>query len=83
MQSWADSALDRLRAASGRSGGARRAVVDFVARQSCCLTVQYIYDGFLDDGARFFIASVYLSVEFLVDADLVQRVDLGDVIARF
>ena len=83
MESWAESALEQLRAASGRSGGARSAVVDFVARQDCCLTVQEIYDGLRGEGARAGIASVYRAVEALVDADLVQRVDLGDGIARF
>ena len=83
MESWAESALEQLRAASGRSGGARSAVVDFVARQHCCLTVQEIYDGVRGEGARAGIASVYRAVEALVDADLVQRVDLGDGIARF
>ena len=83
MESWAESALERLRAASGRSGGARRAVVAFVARQDCCLTVQEIYDGVRGEGARLGIASVYRAVEGLVEAGLVQRVDLGDGIARF
>ena len=83
MESWTESALEQLRAASGRSGGARSAVVDFVARQHCCLTVQEIYDGVRGEGARAGIASVYRAVEALVDAGLVQRVDLGDGIARF
>jgi Fur family transcriptional regulator, ferric uptake regulator len=83
VESWAESALEQLRAASGRSGGARSAVVDFVARQHCCLTVQEIYDGVRGEGARAGIASVYRAVEALVDAGLVQRVDLGDGIARF
>ena len=83
MESWAESALERLRAASGRSGGARRAVVDFVARQDCCLTVQELYDGVRGEGARVGIASVYRAVEGLVEAGLVQRVDLGDGMARF
>jgi Fur family transcriptional regulator, ferric uptake regulator len=83
MESWTEDALERLRAASGRSGGARRAVVDFLARQDCCLTVQEVYDGVRGEGARIGIASVYRAVEGLVEAELVQRVDLGDGIARF
>jgi Fur family ferric uptake transcriptional regulator len=83
METWAESALERLRAASGRSGGARSAVVEFVARQDCCLTVQEIYDGVRGEGARVGIASVYRAVEGLVEAGLVQRIDLGDGIARF
>lgn len=83
MESWTEGALERLRAASGRSGGARRAVVDFLARQDCCLTVQEVYEGVRGEGARIGIASVYRAVEGLVEAELVQRVDLGDGIARF
>lgn len=83
MEIWAENALERLRSASGRSGGARSAVVGFVARQDCCLTVQEIHDGIRTEGARVGIASVYRAVEGLVETGLVQRVDLGDGIARF
>jgi len=74
MESWTESALEQLRAASGRSGGARRAVVDFVARQDCCLTVQEIYDGVREESARVGIASVYRAVEGLVVLDFRGRV---------
>ena len=83
MHVWTESALERLRAASGRTGGARRVVVDFVGRQDCCLSVQEIHDRLRSEGGRVGIASVYRTVESLLDAGLVQRVDLGDGIARF
>jgi len=80
---WADGALTRLRSASGRSGGARRAVVEFLDRQSCCLSAQEIHDGLKNAGVRVGIASVYRTLDGLGDLDLVQRVDLGDGVARF
>ena len=83
MEAWAEGALERLRAGSGRTGGARRLVVDFMSRQDCCLSVQEIHDRVRAESARVGIASVYRAVEGLVDAGLVQRIDLGDGIARF
>ena len=80
---WADGALTRLRSASGLSGGARRAVVEFLDRQSCCLSAQEIHDGLKNAGVRVGIASVYRTLDGLGDLDLVQRVDLGDGVARF
>jgi len=83
MDTWPELALARLRAGSGRSGGARRLVVDFVSRQDCCLSVQEIHERVRAEGARVGIASVYRAVEGLVEAGLAQRIDLGDGIARF
>jgi Fur family ferric uptake transcriptional regulator len=83
VQTWSDTALEQLRASSGRTGGARRLVVDFVGRQDCCLSVQEIHERLRAEGARVGIASVYRAVEGLLDTGLVQRVDLGDGVARF
>jgi Fur family ferric uptake transcriptional regulator len=82
-QSWRDEALARLRGAGGRSGGARRAVVDFLARQDCCRTAQEIFDGIRAGGGRVGIASVYRALERLTEARLVQRVEIGDGLARY
>jgi Fur family ferric uptake transcriptional regulator len=83
MEAWTETALERLRGTSGRSGGARRLVVDFVGRQDCCLSVQEIHERLRAENARVGLASVYRAVEGLLDAGLVQRVELGDGIARF
>ena len=83
METWPELALERLRAGSGRSGGARRLVVDFVSRQDCCLSVQEIHERVRAEGARVGIARVYRAVEGLVETGLAQRIDLGDGIARF
>jgi Fur family ferric uptake transcriptional regulator len=81
--SWATAALDRLRESSGRSGTARSAIVEFVGRQDCCVSAQEIHDGVRADGVRLGIASVYRTLEGLDRNGFVQRVDLGDGVARY
>jgi Fur family transcriptional regulator, ferric uptake regulator len=83
MPDWTKSALHRMRSESGRSGGARRVVVEFLGRQHCCLSAQEIHDGVRAAGARVGIASVYRALEGLDELGLVQRVDLGDGVSRF
>ncbi len=80
---WSEHALDGLRAAGLRSGGARRAVVEFLGRQDCCVSAQEIHDGIRRDGGRVGIASVYRVLETLADHRLVQRIDLADGVARY
>jgi Fur family transcriptional regulator, ferric uptake regulator len=83
MTTWTESAATRLREASGRRGGARQAVVEFLGEQHCCLSVHEIHEGVRTSGARVGIASVYRAIESLDQLGLVQRIDLGDGIARF
>jgi Fur family ferric uptake transcriptional regulator len=80
---WIETALARMRSETGRSGGARRAVVEFLGAQECCTSAQEIHDGVRAGGARIGIASVYRALEGLDELGLVQRVDLGDGISRF
>ena len=81
--SWSAQALESLQAQGLRNGGARRAVVEHLGVQPCCKSAQEIFDGIRERGGRVGIASVYRAVEQLVELDLVQRVELGDGIARF
>jgi Fur family ferric uptake transcriptional regulator len=81
--SWSENTLDRLRAASGRSGGARRLVVEVLGEQNCCLSAQEIHDRVRASGERVGIASVYRALDGMDELGLVQRVDLGDGVARF
>jgi len=83
MSDWPESALSGLRSAGLRRGGARRAVVDYLARQECCRSAQEIHDGIRGGGGRVGVASVYRALDTLVELDLVQRVDIGDGVARF
>jgi Fur family ferric uptake transcriptional regulator len=82
-ETWTDNALARMRSESGRSGGARRAVVEYLGHQDCCLSAQEVHDGVRAAGARIGVASVYRALDGLEELGLVQRVDLGDGISRF
>ncbi len=80
---WLDHALDELRRAGYRSGGARTAVVELLAGQDCCLTAQEIFDRLREDGRRIGIASVYRALDLLTSMKLVQRLDMGEGVARY
>ena len=82
-ETWVDSALGKLRSANGRSGGARRLVVELLGEQDCCLSAQDIHDAVRARGSRVGIASVYRALDGMDAPELVQRVDLGDGVARF
>jgi Fur family ferric uptake transcriptional regulator len=58
-------------------------VVAHLGRQPCCLSAQEIFDGIRAGGGRIGIASVYRVLEQLAELRLVQRVDIGDGVARF
>jgi Fur family transcriptional regulator, ferric uptake regulator len=78
-----DSALGKLRGATGRSGGARRLVVELLGEQHCCLSAQEIHDAVRARGGRVGIATVYRAFDGMDALGLVQRIDLGDGVARF
>ena len=80
---WADETLTRLSAQGLRNGGARRAVVDLLGAQICCLTAQEIFDELRASGRAVGIASVYRILELLTTEGFVQRIDLGAGIARY
>jgi len=75
---WREHALEALRRAGHRSGGARSAVVDLMARQHCCVTAQEVFDGLREDGQVVGIASVYRALDLLSRMSLVHRLDLAD-----
>lgn len=82
LSPWSTEALAALEA-QGRSGGARRAVVDLLGREDCCLTAQEIFDRLRSEGRRVGIATVYRVLDQLSEHGLVQRVDFGAGIARY
>jgi len=83
VTTWTETALARLREASGRSGGARTLVVELLGEQDCCLSAHEIHDRVRARGTRVGIASVYRALEGMDELGLVQRIDLGDGVARF
>jgi Fur family transcriptional regulator, ferric uptake regulator len=81
--SWEADARDKLRRSGARSGGARDAVIDYLAAQDCCLSAQELFDGLRASGRKVGIASIYRVLEQLTELRLVHRVDFGQGITRF
>jgi Fur family transcriptional regulator, ferric uptake regulator len=76
---WKEAAL-----ASGRQAGrARRAVVELLGRQSCCLTAQEIFDLLRGAGSAVGLASVYRTLDQLSRDGFVQKIELGDGTTRY
>jgi Fur family ferric uptake transcriptional regulator len=80
---WVDATLEALRRKGLRNGGARRAVIELLGDQDCCLTAQEIFDGLRGSSRRVGIASVYRVLELLASEGLVHRIDLGSGISRY
>jgi Fur family ferric uptake transcriptional regulator len=80
---WAERAHGELRQSGRRAGAARAAVVDVLARESCCLSAQEIHDRLRGDGRGVGVASVYRALDQLSELGLVQRVDVADGVMRF
>ena len=57
--------------------------MDFLAAQDCCRSAQEIHDGVRAAGGAVGVASVYRALDTLAELRLVQRVDVGDGVARF
>jgi Fur family ferric uptake transcriptional regulator len=83
VSEWSTHTLAALRAQGYRSGGARRAVVEELGRQTCCVTAQQLFDALRAQGRPVGVASVYRVLDLLVAKTLVQRIDVGDGTARF
>jgi Fur family ferric uptake transcriptional regulator len=80
---WPELAAEALAGAGRRSGGARRAVVELLAGQDCCLSAQEIADRLRAGGQRVGVASVYRALDLLHGEGLVQKVEVGDGAARY
>jgi Fur family ferric uptake transcriptional regulator len=83
MEEWSDATLAELHRKGLRNGGARRAVVELLGDQDCCLTAQEIFDRLRGSGRRVGIASVYRVLDLLTSEGLLQRIDLGSGISRY
>ena len=80
---WVEATLESLSRSGRRNSSARRAVIELLGRQRCCLTAQEVHDALRAEGRRIGIASVYRSLEQLAREGYVQRVDVGAGTARF
>jgi Fur family transcriptional regulator, ferric uptake regulator len=73
---WARHALEALRDAGHRRGGARTAVVEALARHDCAVTAIELDDELRRRRPAVARASVYRALEQLEELGLVQRVEV-------
>ena len=81
--SWREHTLATLADAGYRRGGARNAVVELLDRQRCALTAQEIDDRLRAQRRSVGRASVYRILELLTELRLVQKIDVGQGVARY
>jgi Fur family ferric uptake transcriptional regulator len=80
---WAAHALEALQAAGLRRGGARKAVVETLARHDCAVTALDIDEELRRRQASVGRASVYRALEQLEELGLVQRFEASRGIASY
>jgi Fur family ferric uptake transcriptional regulator len=73
---WADHALETLRTAGHRRGGARTAVVEALAGHDCAVTALDLDDELRRRQPPVGRASVYRALEQLEELGLVQRIEV-------
>jgi Fur family transcriptional regulator, ferric uptake regulator len=82
-EDWIDHAESRLAEAGYRRGGARRAVIELLAKGHCAQTATEIEDELRAEGRAVGRASVYRTLEQLDELGLVSRLDVGQGTARY
>jgi Fur family ferric uptake transcriptional regulator len=80
---WADRAEAALAASGRKRGGARRALLELLARQTCALTALEIEDALRAGGRSVSRASVYRILDELERLRLVARVETGQAMVRY
>ncbi|MGA7704081.1 MAG: Fur family transcriptional regulator [Solirubrobacteraceae bacterium] len=80
---WAEHARAVLDQAGHRKGGARNAIIDLLAEQSCALSALEIEDRLRAGKRSVARASIYRVLDLLQDCRLVARLELGDAMTRY
>lgn len=80
---WRRRAEDRLSDAGYRRGGARTALLDLLDEQRCARTVLEIEDELRRGERTIGRASIYRVLDELEQLHLVQRIEVGQGIARY
>ncbi len=83
IEEWVARAEATLADAGHKRGGARRAVLELLARESCALTAPEIEETLRAQGRAVSRASVYRILEELERVRLVQRVETGQAMVRY
>ncbi len=82
-ETWAGRAEATLAAAGHKRGGARRALLELLDRQSCALTALEIEEALRSERRQVSRASVYRILDELERVRLVQRVETGQAMVRY
>jgi Fur family transcriptional regulator, ferric uptake regulator len=82
-RSWIDHVEDVLARAGLKHGGARQRIIYLLAHESCALSAVEIEDMLRDQDTPIGRASIYRVLDLLVDHGLVERVTVGQGLARF
>jgi len=80
---WAEHARAVLDQAGHRKGGARNAIIDLLAEQTCALSAIEIEDRLRAAKRAVARASIYRILDLLQDRGLVARLELGDAVTRY
>jgi Fur family transcriptional regulator, ferric uptake regulator len=80
---WVEHAEHTLQQAGYRRGGARRAVLELLASQRCSMTARDVEERLRSEGREVGRASVYRALEQLDELRLVQRLEVGQGMARY
>jgi Fur family ferric uptake transcriptional regulator len=81
--SWSEHVHATLARAGLRRGGARERIIELLAGERCALSAVEMEDALRARGERIGRASIYRVLELLVEHGLVERVTVGQDLARF
>jgi Fur family ferric uptake transcriptional regulator len=80
---WISWTYATLRTAGLHRGGARERIIEVLSEQECALTANEIEDELRRQGRPTARASIYRVLDLLVEHGLVERVVVGEGLARF
>ncbi len=80
---WTEHVDEVLGRAGLKHGGARQRIIDLLAWENCALSAVEIEDALRAQGKPTGRASIYRALDLLVDHGLVERVTVGQGLARF
>lgn len=80
---WAERARHQLNAGRRHNGAARDAILELLDSQACALSAVEIEDVLRTSERPVGRASIYRILEELEDLDLVQRLQVGQAMARY
>jgi Fur family ferric uptake transcriptional regulator len=77
VSTWAEATLGELREQGFRAGGARRAVIELLDGQTCCVSAKEIAERLRESGRSVGLASVYRVLDLLSAKGFLHRIEVG------